>query len=87
MLVLKGTGTLLVAKDGLIADVGNTGMASGEWDTLSSIIGGLLTQKLSLYDAACAGCVVHSATADRLAARKEGVACLGHRFTAGIVPT
>jgi NAD(P)H-hydrate epimerase len=30
----------------------------------------LLAQKLSLYDAACAGCVVHGAAADWLAARR-----------------
>lgn len=42
----------------------------GGGDVLSGIIGGLLAQKLSLYDAACAGCVVHGATADHLAAEK-----------------
>lgn len=67
--VLKGDGTLLAAEDGAVADVGNAGMASGG-DVLSGIIGGLLAQKLSLYDAACAGCVVHGATADHLAAEK-----------------
>lgn len=71
VVVLKGAGTLLAAEDGAVADVGNAGMASGGMgDVLSGIIGGLLAQKLSLYDAACAGCVVHGATADRLAAEK-----------------
>ncbi|MNC76339.1 Bifunctional NAD(P)H-hydrate repair enzyme Nnr [compost metagenome] len=54
-----------------IADVGNAGMASGGMgDVLSGIIGGLLAQKLPLYDAACAGCVVHGAAADHVAAKQ-----------------
>ncbi|WP_261253126.1 bifunctional ADP-dependent NAD(P)H-hydrate dehydratase/NAD(P)H-hydrate epimerase [Serratia entomophila] len=71
--VLKGAGTLIADERGqmAIADVGNAGMASGGMgDVLSGVIGGLLAQKLSLYDAACAGCVVHGAAADRVAARQ-----------------
>ena len=71
--VLKGAGTLIAGENGqtAIADVGNAGMASGGMgDLLSGIIGGLLAQKLPLYDAACAGCVIHGATADWLAAKK-----------------
>ena len=46
------------------------GMASsGMGDVLSGIIGALLGQKLSPYDAACAGCVAHGAAADVLAVR------------------
>lgn len=73
VVVLKGAGTLIVDANGhmAIADVGNAGMASGGMgDLLSGIIGGLLAQKLTLFDAACAGCVVHGATADQLAAEK-----------------
>ncbi|MFN2995091.1 bifunctional ADP-dependent NAD(P)H-hydrate dehydratase/NAD(P)H-hydrate epimerase [Serratia plymuthica] len=73
VVVLKGAGTLIADEQGqmAIADVGNAGMASGGMgDVLSGIIGGLLGQKLSLYDAACAGCVVHGAAADRVAARQ-----------------
>lgn len=69
--VLKGAGTVVVSQDrqcGLI-DVGNAGMGSGGMgDVLSGIIGALLAQKLTPYDAACAGCVAHGAAADRLAA-------------------
>lgn len=71
--VLKGAGTLIAGPQGemAIADVGNAGMASGGMgDVLSGIIGGLLAQKLSLYDAACAGCVVHGAVADNIAAKQ-----------------
>ena len=73
VVVLKGAGTLIADAGGQtsIADVGNAGMASGGMgDLLSGIIGGLLAQKLSLYDAACAGCVIHGAAADWLAAEK-----------------
>ena len=73
VVVLKGAGTLVadVAGHMALADVGNAGMASGGMgDLLSGIIGGLLAQKLSLYDAACAGCVIHGATADLLALEK-----------------
>ncbi len=71
--VLKGAGTLIANHSAAlaVADVGNAGMASGGMgDLLSGIIGGLLAQRLSLYDAACAGCVVHGAAADALAAEK-----------------
>lgn len=73
VVVLKGAGTLVADASGhmALADVGNAGMASGGMgDLLSGIIGGLLAQKLSLYDAACAGCVIHGATADLLALEK-----------------
>ena len=69
--VLKGAGTVVAAEpDALgIVDVGNAGMASGGMgDVLSGIIGALLGQKLTPYDAACAGCVAHGAAADALAA-------------------
>jgi hydroxyethylthiazole kinase-like uncharacterized protein yjeF len=39
-------------------------------DEQSGIIGGLLAQKLPLYNAACAGCVVHGAAGDRVAERQ-----------------
>lgn len=70
VVVLKGAGTLIACEQGemAIADVGNAGMATGGMgDILSGIIGGLIVQKLVLYDAACAGCVVHGAAADQLA--------------------
>ncbi|CNH11638.1 putative carbohydrate kinase [Yersinia kristensenii] len=70
VVVLKGAGTLIASEQGemAIADVGNAGMASGGMgDILSGIIGSLIAQKLVLYDAACAGCVVHGVAADKLA--------------------
>ncbi|MBJ7222744.1 MULTISPECIES: bifunctional ADP-dependent NAD(P)H-hydrate dehydratase/NAD(P)H-hydrate epimerase [unclassified Brenneria] len=73
IVVLKGAGTVIADEQGqlAIADVGNPGMATGGMgDVLSGIIGGLLAQKLSLYDAACAGCVIHGAAADQLAVQR-----------------
>ncbi|WP_097162741.1 bifunctional ADP-dependent NAD(P)H-hydrate dehydratase/NAD(P)H-hydrate epimerase [Enterobacter sp. CC120223-11] len=70
--VLKGAGTVIADEvQGIaIVDAGNAGMASGGMgDVLSGIIGSLLGQHLSPYDAACAGCVAHGAAADELAAR------------------
>lgn len=67
VVVLKGAGTIIANEDGEIAfaDVGNASMASGGMgDVLAGIIGGLLGQKLSLFDAACAGCVAHGAAAE-----------------------
>lgn len=74
VVVLKGAGTIIASESGerAIADVGNAGMASGGMgDILSGIIGGLLGQQLSPFDAACAGCVVHGHAAD-LIARRQG---------------
>ncbi|CAK9886172.1 MAG: Bifunctional NAD(P)H-hydrate repair enzyme Nnr [Candidatus Erwinia impunctatus] len=71
--VLKGAGTLIVSAAGemAIADVGNPGMASGGMgDVLSGIIGCLLGQGHTLFEAACAGSVIHGAAADVLAARR-----------------
>ena len=70
VVVLKGAGTVIANESGgeAIADVGNAGMASGGMgDILSGIIGGLLAQKLTPFDAACAGCVVHGHAADLIA--------------------
>jgi len=74
VVVLKGAGTVIASENGdvAIADVGNAGMASGGMgDALSGIIAALSGQQLSLFEAACAGCVVHGATADAVA-RERG---------------
>ncbi|WP_414147626.1 bifunctional ADP-dependent NAD(P)H-hydrate dehydratase/NAD(P)H-hydrate epimerase [Erwinia sp. BNK-24-b] len=72
VVVLKGAGTIIASETGemAIADVGNAGMATGGMgDVLSGIIGSLSGQKLSLYDAACAGCVAHGAAAQAVSQR------------------
>ena len=73
IVVLKGAGTIVASEHQLaIIDVGNAGMGSGGMgDVLSGIIAALLAQKLTLFEAACAGCVAHGAAADVIA-RKTG---------------
>lgn len=73
VVVLKGAGTLIADTTGhiAIADVGNAGMASGGMgDVLSGIIAAFVGQKLTLLEAACAGCVAHGATADAVALQR-----------------
>jgi NAD(P)H-hydrate epimerase len=72
--VLKGAGTLIYDGQHPIAMCtdGNPGMASGGMgDILAGVIGGLLAQGLSAYDAACLGVLVHAMAADK-AATNEG---------------
>lgn len=89
VVVLKGAGTLIASERGemAIADVGNAGMASGGMgDVLSGIIGGLLAQKLNVYDAACAGSVLHGAAADEIAHRQGTRGMLATDLLAVIAP-
>ena len=71
--VLKGSGTL-IARQGapvMVCDAGNPGMASGGMgDVLTGVIGGLLAQGLSLFDAAQAGVLAHALAGD--AAARDG---------------
>lgn len=73
--VLKGSNTLVAHPDGRCATnpTGNAGLASaGTGDVLSGIIGSLIAQGMSAFDAACAGVYVHGAAADALVARGIG---------------
>jgi len=68
-LVLKGAGTVIAAPDGEIAvnPTGNPGMAAGGMgDVLTGLIGGLLAQGLSPWQAACLGVYAHGLAGDRL---------------------
>lgn len=72
--VLKGAGTLIADTNGRIAvcDRGNAGMASaGMGDVLTGVIAALRGQKLSAFDAACAGVFAHATAADRAARTGE----------------
>ncbi len=71
--ILKGSGSLVVDGDGVsICPYGNPGMASGGMgDVLSGVLGGLLTQHLSVDDAARLGVCLHGRAAD-LAAAQQG---------------
>lgn len=76
--VLKGEKTVIAHHDGqyMINITGNVGLASGgTGDVLSGVIGGLLAQGLSGFDAAKVGVYVHGAAADTLV--KSGVGPIG----------
>lgn len=80
--VLKGTGSVLVARDGhwFVNTSGNPGMASaGMGDVLAGILGALLAQKFAGEAALIAGVHLHGAAADLLT--REGTGPVG--LTAG----
>lgn len=65
--VLKGHHTLVAAPDGTVYTnpSGNAGLATaGSGDVLSGIIGSLLAQGITPFQAACAGVWLHGAAAD-----------------------
>jgi ADP-dependent NAD(P)H-hydrate dehydratase / NAD(P)H-hydrate epimerase len=73
--VLKGPGTIIAHHDGnwCINSTGNVGLASGgTGDALSGVIGSLIAQGLSGFDAAKVGVYVHGAAADALVGRGVG---------------
>lgn len=70
VLLLKGAATVIAGPDGRIAinSTGNPAMAAGGMgDVLAGVIGGLLAQGFTAWDAACLGAFVHGLAADRLA--------------------
>ncbi len=72
--VLKGAGTVISAPDGALTinSTGNSGMATGGMgDVLSGLIGGLVVQGYSPWDASCLGVYVHGLAADRLARQQK----------------
>lgn len=77
VLLLKGARTLIVDPEGRVRinGSGNSGLASGgSGDVLSGLIGGLLAQGLSSFDAASLGAWLHGAAADLLA---DEIGCAG----------
>ena len=73
--VLKGSHSLVAHPDGRCNTnpTGNAGLASaGTGDVLSGVIGSLVAQGMSGFDAACAGVFVHGAAADALVAKGIG---------------
>jgi len=74
ILVLKGAGTIIADPSGRLAinPTGNPGMAAGGMgDVLAGIVGGLLAQGLSAWEAACLGVYLHGLAGDRIAAKVE----------------
>lgn len=71
VVVLKGAATVIAAPDGRVAinPTGNAVMAAaGMGDVLAGVIGALLAQGLSAWDASCLGAYVHGLAADRIVA-------------------
>jgi len=64
--LLKGNGTLVAGEGETgLCDYGNPGMASGGMgDVLSGVIGGLLAQGVTAFEAATLGACLHGAAAD-----------------------
>jgi ADP-dependent NAD(P)H-hydrate dehydratase / NAD(P)H-hydrate epimerase len=79
-IVLKGSGTVIASADGrhvAVNPTGNAGLATGgSGDVLGGMIGALLAQRMSAFDAACAGVFLHGRAAEALAAQGEGPAGL-----------
>lgn len=72
VVVLKGHNTVIASPDGQLATnpTGNPGMAvAGSGDVLAGMIGGLVAQGLSAWDAARVGTYLHGLAGDRAAAR------------------
>jgi NAD(P)H-hydrate epimerase len=69
--ILKGAGTLVCDGTRLYKNTtGNPGMATGgTGDVLSGVIGALMGQGLSAFDAACLGVYLHGVAGDLAAAR------------------
>ncbi len=68
--VLKGAHTVVAAADGraMISPFATAALATaGTGDVLAGVIGGLLVQGVTAFEAACLGVYVHGATAARLA--------------------
>ena len=76
IVILKGARTVIARPDGLtaICPTGNPGMATaGTGDVLTGMVGGLLAQRLSPWDAACTATYFHGLAGD-LAANIYGQA-------------
>ena len=72
ILLLKGYNTVISDGDRVIINnTGNSKMASGGMgDCLTGIIGGLVSQGISMYDAAVLGAFIHGAIGDKLSEKK-----------------
>ena len=74
VVVLKGAGTIITTAHALpaICDRGNPGMSSaGMGDILSGVIGGLVAQRVPLFDAAKLGVYLHASAGDMAAREGE----------------
>lgn len=72
VILLKGASTVIAAPDGrvMINPTGNANLATaGTGDVLAGIIGGFVSQKIDLFDAALAGAFIHGKAADGIKKR------------------
>ncbi|AWU99995.1 NAD(P)H-hydrate dehydratase [Burkholderia sp. JP2-270] len=79
IVVLKGSGTVIAAPDGRVTinPTGNAALATGgTGDVLGGLIGALLAQRVTPYEAALAGVYLHGLAADTLTAHGTGPAGL-----------
>jgi NAD(P)H-hydrate epimerase len=77
VVVLKGAGSLIAAPDGRLAlcDRGHPAMAgAGLGDVLAGLVGALLAQGMTAYDAACLAVWLHARAGEVLAAQGRGLA-------------
>ena len=87
--VLKGAGTVIAAPDGRAAInlAGSVAMAkAGSGDVLTGVIGALLAQGMSPWDAACLGAWAHARAADQCAARTGPYGLLAGDLPAAMGP-
>ncbi len=87
VVALKGARTVVASPDGRISinSTGNPGMASGGvGDVLTGIIGALLAQGLSAFDAARLGVWLHGAAADLATQRSGEEALIASDITANL---
>ena len=85
--VLKGASTVIVAPDGraAICLAGNAAMAkAGSGDVLTGVVGALLGQGLSPWDAACLGVWTHARAGDRRAREAGPYGLLASDLLAGL---
>jgi ADP-dependent NAD(P)H-hydrate dehydratase / NAD(P)H-hydrate epimerase len=75
--VLKGSGSLIASPDGhvALADHGHPAMATGGLgDVLAGVIGALMVQKMSAFDAACLAVWLHALAGEKCGADGRGLA-------------
>jgi NAD(P)H-hydrate epimerase len=87
VVLLKGAGTVIARPDGeaAINTTGGPNLATaGTGDVLSGIIGGLLAQRRSPYEAGVAGAYVHGRAGDTIAARMGDVGTIASDLLAVI---
>ena len=79
VVVLKGRNTVIAGPDGraYICPTGNNGLATGgTGDVLAGVVGALLAQGASAFEAACVGAYAHGLAGDLAAAEKTARAMI-----------